>query len=938
MIPPVTQIQRDDLTFRPTRALVLLILALQVIFTSLSYAADNPKRHVLLLQSYHHSFKWNQDIYSAIIDSLQPTDNNIELHVVHMDTKRITYTASYRRQLSDRLKNNYQQVPFDLIISSDNNAFDFLRMYRDQLFPGVPVIFCGVNDFKQEQLHGLTAFTGVAEKFAALDTVQAALDLQPQTRHIFVINDHLPTGKAWTKGIQKELAPLQPQLEISYAANSPMEELLNKVRALPEQSIILIGAYFSDSDNQYFSAQESIALIAEASSVPAYGLLDLYLGHGLTGGKLISGYYQGLAAAGIAKLVLAGQDASTLPVQLHNGNQFLFDHQQLQRYHLGSNLLPRGSVVINIPVSFYQTHKIIVWITGATLLVLISIIVALSQTILSKRRVESALRAAHHNLESQVDHRTKELRAQERDQRMLLENIPIRVFYKDKQSAYVACSSVFANDFGLQIHQVKGKQDRDLLPAEIADKYHRNDSSIMQKGLIQEHKGEYRTINETIQIHSIKAPMRNDQGEVIGLLGIFWDVTEQVAAQKALEASEARFRTLFQGSKSIQLLLNPKDGMIIDANKAAEQFYGYPRETLLAMSMDKINTLPSQELEAKLERVKRKEQDHFTFRHQLAGGEIRDVEVHAGPIEFLGRTLVYSIVHDITDRIQMELELRQAQKLESVGQLAAGIAHEINSPIQFIGDNLEFIQDTATELIELTTLHQTLLAKALTHTIDDALLTEQKSALADADLDYLQEELPAAIKQALEGTDRVTSLVRAMKEFSHPGATDMAEADINRAIGSTITMTGNEWKYSADLHTDLDPDLPPVPCLIGEFNQVILNLILNARDAIVERLGEGSTEKGNIAISTTRNDDFVEIKVSDNGNGMPSDVQSHIFDPFYTTKEVGKGSGQGLAISHSIIVGKHQGELLCQSEPGQGTTFTIRLPFQGPTSIGRSQV
>ncbi|HEX5445738.1 MAG TPA: ATP-binding protein, partial [Pirellulales bacterium] len=200
-----------------------------------------------------------------------------------------------------------------------------------------------------------------------------------------------------------------------------------------------------------------------------------------------------------------------------------------------------------------------------------------------------------------------------------------------------------------------------------------------------------------------------------------------------------------------------------------------------------------------------------------------------------------------------------------------------------------------------------------------------------ADLDYLVEEIPKAIEQSLEGVERVAGIVRAMKEFAHPGTPEKTPVDLNRAIQSTITVARNEWKYVADVVTELDHDLPPVPCLPGEINQVVLNLVVNSAHAIGDMVAAGRMARGEIRVSTRLDGEWTEIRVADNGAGIPLEIHSKIFDPFFSTKGVGKGTGQGLAIAHSVVRDKHGGEIRFESETGKGTTFIIRLPMNGQT-------
>ncbi|MDD3813909.1 MAG: response regulator [Desulfocapsaceae bacterium] len=276
---------------------------------------------------------------------------------------------------------------------------------------------------------------------------------------------------------------------------------------------------------------------------------------------------------------------------------------------------------------------------------------------------------------------------------------------------------------------------------------------------------------------------------------------------------------------------------------------------------------------------------------------------------------------------KLNIQLMQAQKMESVGRLAAGIAHEINTPIQFISTNISFLNEAFKESSQLITslleLHESIKKGEVT----EAQIKENDQIIARLDWDYLREEIPRAIDQSNDGLQRVTSIVQAMKEFSHPGNKQKDTADLNRIIETTITISRNEWKYVATVATDLDPELLPLPCLANELGQVFLNLIINAAHAIANQLGKNPEgEKGLITISTKQYDQHVEIRITDTGCGIPTHIHNKVFDPFFTTKDIGKGTGQGLTIAHDVIVGKHNGTIDLESEPGSGSTFIIRLP------------
>lgn len=275
---------------------------------------------------------------------------------------------------------------------------------------------------------------------------------------------------------------------------------------------------------------------------------------------------------------------------------------------------------------------------------------------------------------------------------------------------------------------------------------------------------------------------------------------------------------------------------------------------------------------------------------------------------------------DITQRRILESQLATAQKLESIGQLAAGVAHEINTPIQYVGDNLRFLQEAFQARQGIMLAYQNAFKQ-----MDPATQAALRQVEEEADASYYAEEIPNATRQAVEGIDRVTHIVRAMKDFSHPGTTDKVPTDINRALESTLTVARNEWKYVADLVTDFDPNLPLVFCLPAELNQVFLNIIVNAAHAIGDVMGSGT--KGTLTVRTRPDGDWVEVLIGDTGSGMTEEVKARIFDPFFTTKPVGRGTGQGLSISHAVIIEKHGGSIAVDTALGHGTTFRVRLPI-----------
>ena len=420
------------------------------------------------------------------------------------------------------------------------------------------------------------------------------------------------------------------------------------------------------------------------------------------------------------------------------------------------------------------------------------------------------------------------------------------------------------------------------------------------------------------------------------------DLERTVATRTAeLHKSEAHFRVIAE---------NIADLIAVVDERGAHTYHSPSFEKVLGLSPTELSQMPAAahiHPEDQL-KVLLATQGVFEtgvgrtleYRMKHRDGSWRALEAHANPVRNdLGMTEhLVMVARDITLRRQMEVRLQHAQKMESIGQLAAGIAHEINTPTQYIGDNSQFVQDSFRDLTAyLAEQSRLLLAAAREGRISPELVAEIAAAALAADLEYVLTEIPRAIEQSLEGVHRIAKIVGAMKEFSHPGSGEKTTIDLNRAIESTLTVAGNEWKHVADLVTDFEPALPLVRCFPGEFNQVILNLVVNASHAIADALAAGRGGRGRITVTTRADGDWAEVRVADTGTGIPEEIRRKIFDPFFTTKGVGKGTGQGLAIAHSVVVDKHGGELRLESAVGQGTTFIIRLPLRLPAADGRTE-
>jgi PAS domain S-box-containing protein len=416
--------------------------------------------------------------------------------------------------------------------------------------------------------------------------------------------------------------------------------------------------------------------------------------------------------------------------------------------------------------------------------------------------------------------------------------------------------------------------------------------------------------------------MVGDRSAALGLGAIIRhrDITQRMTMEQRLRRSENLFHLTTENARDLITILGT-NGMVRYRSPSHRKALGLSEAELNATPLfDLIHPDDSAGFQGCLRQGARKGlTEMFEFRMRHRDGSYGLFEAQAAAVDTGGdeQEMVLLISRDITqrkaaeaERAQMEIQLRHAQKMEAVGQLAAGIAHEINTPIQFVGDNLRFLKDSFQDLLALA----------------QAGVELPGHAAGAEDFSYLEEEIPRAIQQSVDGIERVSTIVKAMKIFTHPSREGLMAVDINQAIENTLIVSRNEWKYVCEVERKFTPALPEVVCSPGEFNQVILNIVVNAAHAIAERLERQPDLLGRIVIETRAEGAWAEIRVSDNGCGIPEQQLPQIWLPFFTTKPVGKGTGQGLSIVHSIVT-RHRGTIQVASEPGRGTCFTLRLPL-----------
>ncbi|MBT8226941.1 MAG: PAS domain S-box protein [Dactylosporangium sp.] len=504
--------------------------------------------------------------------------------------------------------------------------------------------------------------------------------------------------------------------------------------------------------------------------------------------------------------------------------------------------------------------------------------------------------------------------------RQVIDRLPIATFACDPEGTLVLAEGGLFADLDLPAERL----DRPLtsvLGNPAAHNKHPLDAPLRQA-----HRGlpSVTTVpvgERWLQVHLCSR--RESDRTISGVLGVAIDVTHRIQAERALQGSEQRLRNVFAHAPVGMVIIGP-DNRIIQANPAIATMLGYAPDDMVGRTVDSLwhpdtpkDTAEQYEsLRAGAIPSYRAEQAYLH-----CDGSPVWARVTLGALsETAVADMIIGIVEDLSQIKQLEVDLRHAQKLEAVGMLAAGIAHEINTPIQFISDNTNFLVQAYEQVTQVITA-----ANRLIPTAGEAATRELATVSEEADLEWLLDQIPRAAGHSLEGVAQVANIVRAMRNFGHPDQRERALVDINAAIQDTAIIAQSEVKHVAELHLDLD-DTPPVLGYQSELNQVILNLLVNASHAIAD-VDRGPGQRGTIRVRTWNEPNEIVMSISDDGCGMSPETRARIFEPFFTTKEVGKGTGQGLAIAYNAVVERHKGSINVDSTPGEGTTFTIRLPL-----------
>jgi PAS domain S-box-containing protein len=558
-----------------------LLFCLAIAFAAPAFRGDDPLpathpktlegKSVLVLHSYYKGYRWTDDEGRGIDSVLLPELGATNIYIEYMDTKRF-YGRDSLVQFPDVYARKFASHHFDVIVATDNNAFDFLREYRDRLFPKTPVVFCGVNYFKQEDLVGHSQFTGVSEEADVNDTLQLALRLHPETRHVYVVNEISETGQTVHDEVVRLMPAYAERVDFTFLEDISMPDLLARLKALPVDGLVFYSFFSHDKTGRFFEYDESAKAIAAASSAPIYGAWDFNLGYGMVGGKLISGFYQGVAAGKIALRVLRGENADSIPVVRFTPdrpNRFMFDYAQLQRFGIPLNGLPKNSVIENMPTSFFQRHRAGTLAGVALFLFLILLNSLLWLNIRRRKAAERALWDQQEHLEQIVASRSAQLEnlnsrlrldilKREATEKALRESQQLlnKTFASLRDSLLIIaaesriivdCNPVTSKLFGYTREEIVGQSVRLLHVDDEAFEKFRDLAmrAIEESGYLRIPAFQMRRKDgEVFATQHMVMPLYNEEGKLASWVSVIRDITQEKRTEEKLEQYRRKLRKL----------------------------------------------------------------------------------------------------------------------------------------------------------------------------------------------------------------------------------------------------------------------------------------------------------------------------------------------------------------------------------------------------------
>ncbi|MFP4486303.1 MAG: ABC transporter substrate binding protein [Campylobacterales bacterium] len=856
---------------------MLKMFFLLTLFLTTTTLADDIKKNILLLHSYHSDMTWVENIETAVEEILEPEYNNYLIYKEYMDTKRHN-SKEYYKALINTYKKKYKNKKIDLILATDNNAFDFLLKHRDEIFGETPVVFSGVNGFDMGMIEDKKGFTGVAEQFSAKETVDVILKLQPDIKEIFIINDYLKTGRAWEKDIKKALQGYDKKVKLTYNDNLTLQELKQKIDSLDKNSAVLMGVYFADKDGNYITYEKIGKYLLGDSKAPVYALLNFNVNNNVIGGKVIGGYSQGKAMSISAKKVLEGRNPENIPITFSSANEYVFNFSGMQKHSIDKSLLPEGSIVINEPYSLFKQYRELL-ITLLILFVLIAAVLLLIIFYIKQKESDEA-------------------NYKERLIIFLLRYLP------------VILSPIITLAIILMFLSFAEKSNKSIIEIE---RTHYLDS---MKELTK------REVERYIQIVQKRLQAVKKDGNSTDI-----EDTKQNLLKLADAISYGKNGYIFVGSMDGIMLSHPEkslvgvsffDGKHENIKKVFLKFKEQIDKSSAGFVTYKWENPTTNELEDKLTYVSSIPEtnwyvasgvyegdfEHFVGDRIKATKELEEqrmlyliaissvIILLSIIISLLLSQILKKVFENYKNSIKKELEknkkqaifIEQQSKMAELGMMMGAILHQWKQPLNVLN--------------------------MLGYNIEEYLA--ERGEEGNEDILHAQKTLNAQIVFMNETIEN-------FRKFSSPSGVK-SNFFVCQVVEKIKKMFRSQFEKQGVEITLKECEDFKVYGIEGEMMQVVLNILVNAKDALLSN----KVEDKKITITSHIYEDKSVLKFRDNAGGIKEELLQKIFEPHFSTKGE-KGTGIGLYICRKIIEEKYNGTISAQNT-AEGAEFTLEFP------------